>query len=234
MSNLIQFKEKKPKVGIIIQARMTSTRFPGKSMALLNGKPVLQRVIESALKIRPQDITIVAVPDTPESEPMLEFMALHKWPANARLENFCGNELNVLDRYYEAAKFFKLDVIMRITADCPFIVPKVCSEVLQLLIWRKLDYCSNVHPIRSFPKGLDCEAFTFDCLEAAHQLAAIDEQEHVTTWMIKTKELKKALVQQQVDASDINWCVDNPEDIERLEKIMNDKTKKGAVVANDQ
>ena len=221
MSNIIGYKDKKKKIGIVIQSRMTSTRFPGKSMALLNGKPVLRHVIEAALQIRPQDLTIVAVPDTPESEPMLELineMAV----SNVGLTNFCGSELDVLDRYYQAAKFHCLDIVMRITADCPYLVPRVCSEVLHLILWRKLDYCSNVNPVRTFPKGLDCEVFTFDCLEAAHQLGiGPDEREHVTKWMVDTKQLRRACVQQSIDASNKNWCVDYPEDIKRLEELSN-------------
>src|SRR4029077_1611731 len=220
MSNIIKLKKKAPpplSIGIVIQARMTSIRFPGKSMYPLLGKPVLQHVIERAKFIRgPKKsklTVVVAVPDTVASEPMLQ-LAEHMG-----VQNFCGTEHNVLKRYYDTAKFFKFDVIMRITADCPFIDPKVCSEVLQLLIWRKLDYASNVYPERSYPQVLDCEAFTFDTLEAATVMAeTIYELEHVTPWMQNTPEVKKGNVKQKQDESKKNWCVDYPEDIQRLEK----------------
>lgn len=218
MSKIIQLNKKKKPICIaaIIQARMTSSRFPGKSMALLNGKPVLQHVIESCKKISPINRVIVAVPDTDDSEPILE---LADW---LKVDNFCGSELNVLNRYYEAAKLFNVDIILRITADCPMINPIVCSEILSLLIWKKLDYCSNIHPIRTYPQGLDCEVFTFDCLEAAHTLSdplKPGDWEHVTPWMQRTKELKKANVTQKNDASEVNLCIDFPEDIERVTKI---------------
>lgn len=231
MTDAIGYKSKKQKVGIIIQARMTSTRFPGKSMALLCGKPVLQHVIEKAMMIRPRDIVIVAVPDTEASEPMLKLV--DQMNTDGKLTNFCGSETDVLDRYYNAARKFQLDVIMRITADCPFLVPKVCSEVLQLFLWRKLDYCSNVHPVRSYPKGLDCEAFSMDALEAAYQLGTEPyDREHVTPWMQREKQLKKACVQQQIDASHLDWCVDVPGDIARLEEIAKFKDKMEA--SNDK
>lgn len=226
MSNIIKLKKKVPpplKIGVIIQARMTSTRFPGKSMALLMGTPVLEWVIKRAKYIRgPRKSkveVIVALPDTDESEPMLVLAD------KLGVSNFCGTEHNVLKRYYDAAKFFNFDVIMRITADCPFIDPRVCSEVLQLLLWRKLDYTSNVYPERTYPKGLDCEAFTFDTLEAASVMAStIYELEHVTPWMQNTPEVRKGNVKQKDNESHKNWCVDYPEDIERLENDIKEKT----------
>src|SRR5262245_19032516 len=161
--------QRPPSVGIVIQARMTSTRFPGKSMALLAGKPVLQHVIERCKLVRIPKLKydtkiIIAVPDTLESEPMI------KLAHNLGIENFCGDEHNVLKRYYNTAKYFNLNYIIRITADCPFIDPKVCEEVFNLLVWRKCDYTSNIYPKRTYPKGLDCACFTFDCLEATYSM----------------------------------------------------------------
>lgn len=232
----INTKKKQPVVGVIIQARMTSQRLPGKPMLILKGKPVLEHVIRNAKEIRPVDKVILAVPDTDESEPML------KLAKSLHILNFCGKENNVLNRYYEAAKYHGLDVIVRITGDCPFVNPKVCSEILQLLLWRKLDYCSNIEPIRSYPKGMDCEVFTMDCLEAAELMVNLPERtqeeikldalniitedakkyrydrEHVTPWMQRTKEIKKANVIQKNDCSHINLCVDVAEDLIRLEK----------------
>src|SRR5689334_2890846 len=112
--NVIKYlpKVKKKKIGIIIQARATSKRFPNKVMEMLYGKPVLQHVIERAKQIRGEknnnpDHIIVAVPDMDESEPLLELIS------QCGVENFCGSENNVLERYYQAAKFFKLDFIVR-------------------------------------------------------------------------------------------------------------------------
>lgn len=225
MSNIIilgqKIKPKKPNIGIIIQARMTSVRFPGKSMSDLLGKPVLQWILERARHIRaPKGLktkVVLAVPDTDDSEPMLILAD------KLRVDNYCGPEHNVLRRYYEAAMFFEFDYVVRLTADCPFIDPVVCSEVLQLLIWRKLDYTSNVFPNRTYPAGLDCEAFTMDCLEAAYKLAdQLYDLEHVTPWMQRTEEIRKGSVEQKENMSHKNWCVDYPEDIERLTKEVNE------------
>lgn len=230
MANIIRLQPQRiplPKIGIIVAARMSSVRFPGKSMALLDNKPVLQWVLERAKKIRgPKKhkvMVILAVPDVDISEPMLQLAD------KLEVDNFCGSELNVLKRYYEASRFFGLDIIMRITGDCVFIDPVACSQVLQLLIWRKLDYSSNVYPTRSYPKGLDCECFTFDALEAAYQLSdQIMDYEHVTPWLQRTKEIKKGNVVQKIDKSSENWTVDFPEDIYRLEQEIKKLNLKGA------
>lgn len=240
MSKIIRLKPKQPppiNVGVIIQARMTSKRFPGKSMALLLEKPVIQWVIERVKLIRGPKrckmFYILAVPDTPESEPMLVL-------ANQlKIDNFCGSEINVLRRYYEAALFFKLDYIIRITGDCPFIDPVVCSEIIQLLVWRKLDYTSNIYPKRTYSQGLDCEAFTMDCLEACFKLSdQLTDYEHVTPWMQRTKEIRKGLVQQKEDKSTNNWCVDYPDDISRLEqevkRVEEEKVKQIHIIEVNQ
>lgn len=222
MSNIIKLlpRVKKKKIGVVIQARTTSRRFPNKVMALLWDKPVVQHVIEKAKQIRGEkgvkpEVVILAVPDDDLSEPLLE---VAKYQG---IENFCGSELNVLERYYGAAKFFSLDVIVRVTCDCPLLNPLCSSEVLQLLLWRKLDYASNSWPQRTYPKGFDTEVFTFDCLEAAYKLADTDEQkEHVCIWMQQNaKELKTGCVSQQKNKSFVNLCVDEPGDIERLETM---------------
>ena len=196
---------------------MTSNRFPGKSMSILQKKPVIQWTIERAKKIKIRfgitPIVVLAVPDTAISEPML------KLAEKLKVENFCGSELNVLKRFYDCARFFSFNVIVRLTGDCPFIDPRICSEVLQLLMWRKVDYTSNIFPDRTYPMGLDCEAFTFDTLEAAFLKAQSPyDLEHVTSWMQRTEGINRANVVQKIDMSHLNWCVNYPEDIERLQQ----------------
>jgi spore coat polysaccharide biosynthesis protein SpsF (cytidylyltransferase family) len=109
----------------------------------------------------------------------------------------------------------------------------VAGEVLALLKAENLDYCSNVFPKRTYPKGFDVQAFTYDCLEAAHiesedspdftnskRKALAYNREHVCPWMEKRKGLRRANVRQKIDRSDINLCVDEIGDIERLEKLV--------------
>ncbi len=95
---------------------------------------------------------------------------------------FKGPEHDVLDRFFGAAQAYSADIVMRITGDCPLISPPLCGSVLAALTRKRVDYASNIEP-RTFPKGLDCEAFTFEALTKAHKLCV--DREHVTTWMRK-------------------------------------------------
>jgi spore coat polysaccharide biosynthesis protein SpsF (cytidylyltransferase family) len=214
-------------IGAIIQARMSSTRYPGKSMAMLAGKPVLEHVIERAKLIPFVKKVIVAMPSDKASAPMGELCE------RMGVETFYGPEDDVLRRYYLAAMTFELETIVRITGDSPFVDPVVAGEVIALLKAENLDYCSNVFPKRTYPKGFDVEVFTFDCLEAAHieseddpdytpakRKALAYNREHVGPWAQKRKGVYRANVQQQIDQSDINLCVDEIGDIERLEKLI--------------
>ena len=205
--------------GVIIQARMTSSRFPKKVTAMLAGKPVLQHVIERAKQIPGIDMVIVAVPAQEVSIPIYQI-------ANA-LDVYCasGSETDVLGRYWDAASMYGLttkhSVIMRITSDCPLLSPLVAGEVLTMLKLKDCDYASNSFPNRTYPKGLDAEAFTWESLDSAHQVATAPyDREHVTPWMQRTSGIKKTCVCQKRNDSEINWCVDYPGDIARLEEVI--------------
>ena len=214
-------------IGAIIQARMSSKRFPGKSMAMLAGKPVLERVIERAKLIPFVQKIIVAMPSDKASAPMGELCE------RLGVETFYGPEDDVLRRYYLAAMNFDLKTIVRLTGDCPLLDPVVAGEVIALLKAENLDYCSNMFPKRTYPKGFDVQAFTFDCLEAAYiesednpdfsptkRKALAYNSEHVCPWMEKRKGVRRGNVRQRVDQSRINLCIDEPGDIERLEKLI--------------
>lgn len=200
---------------VIVQARMTSKRFPGKVLMPLAGQTVLSRVMERCLLIPFVDTVICAFPADDASIPIYEACN------DMGVACASGPEDDVLLRYYDAATMYGVDTIIRVTADCPFLDPLVAGEVLALLKAENLDYCSNVFPKRTYAKGLDVEAFTYDCLEAAHLMSkAPHYREHVTPWMQKRAGLRRANVVQKVNRSGLNWCVDFPEDIARLEKLL--------------
>jgi spore coat polysaccharide biosynthesis protein SpsF len=176
----------------IVQARMGSTRLPGKVLLPLNGHTVIGEVLSRCKRIPGVDEVVCATPDVKIAQECnrLGFV----WHNGAP-------EADVLGRYYAAAVEHRADIIMRITGDCPLIGPELCGEVLGALkrTWSdyefrfKADYASNIMP-RTFPKGFDCEAFTRGTLERAHWEAKEPyDREHVTSWMQRA-DIKRANV----------------------------------------
>jgi len=196
---------------VIVQARLGSTRLPRKVLMDLGGFPMVEIVLSRCLSAGADEV-VLAVPDHD-----LELAAVAR-AMGIRVSY--GPEDDVLARYVWAARASKADIIMRITADCPLIEPKVMSAVLNVVKRGGVDYCSNVMP-RSFEKGLDCEAFTRWALELAGKKATTKyDREHVTTWIQRNKRLNKINVESgEPGRADINWSVDTAEDLEvvRLE-----------------
>ena len=199
------------RTAVIIQARMTSKRLPGKVLLPLAGKPVIQHVIERASEIGGIHDLIVAVPDTPEQEPLVQCIAA------LGVQHVAGPEDDVLGRYLIAAEAASADIVVRITADCPLINPLICGQVIELL-GQRCDYASNVMP-RGYPKGLDCEAFTMPLLRRANDEAKTAcDREHVTPWMQNAERVKRRNLGGYCPMG--NFCIDTPEDYERLKALF--------------
>ena len=195
---------------VIIQARLGSKRFHGKVLAPLAGKRVLERVLEQALRIDTDEI-ILAVP--------VGCAALLDVARGYSIKTFEGPADDVLSRYFLAAQAQAIDIVMRITADCPLIDPQLCNKVLDLYRGGYCKYAAIGWPQGGFPKGYGCEVFSFKTLELADQLAVTDEdREHVTTWM--QRNVRCQYLQNDIDESHHNYCIDYPEDIDRIEKII--------------
>lgn len=160
----------------VVQARTNSTRLPGKVLLPLNGHTVIAEVLTRCWQIPGVDKVVCAVPI---GDDQLAKEAARFGPVAS------GPEHDVLNRYYRAAVIHKASIVMRVTGDCPLISPELCGAVLAKLKYEHADYASNVHP-RTFPKGMDCEVFTFNILERAEREANDDEREHVTTWMLRS------------------------------------------------
>lgn len=167
---------------VIVQARMTSSRLPGKVMLPLGDKTVLGQVLVRCSQIEGIDVVCSAIPVGQEHDILVE--ESKKYGAVV----FRGPEKNVLERYYEAAKMCKADIIMRVTSDCPLINPSVCSKVLKSHIKNNAAYsCNNMPP--TWPHGYDCEVFGMSELKNAMRYSALpDDFEHVTEW--KRRSLK--------------------------------------------
>lgn len=204
---------------VILCSRMNSSRFPGKAMVALRGRPILWHVLMRARKIPGINFVVVAVPEGKENHAIVDYARLLGCDVHVGK----GLELNdVVGRMRDAARAYAVDHIVRVTHDCPCLDPKLCGQVLDLVVKEKVDYASNSWPTRTFEKGLDCEAFTRAALEmAAHRAEDAYDREHVTTWIQKRAAfIKGAITSGDPQRAEINLCVDYPEDLNRVGKWL--------------
>ena len=200
---------------VIVQARMTSTRLPGKVLMDLGGRSVLAHTLARCAAIPGIDGVCCAVPDGSVHDPVAAEAD------GSGFTVFRGSEHDVLDRYWRAAKALMADVVMRVTSDCPLIDPEVCGRVLHLVTRGGYDYsCNDMPP--TWPHGLDCEAFTFDTLDRAVEEASTPQQrEHVTPWMRVDLTVKRANLPGPGGwTAEQRWTLDYPEDLEFLRAVF--------------
>ena len=202
------------KVLAIIQARLSSSRFPKKILQEINGKSLIEILI-TRLKLSTKiNHIIVAIPKNNKAS------FLKSKLKKLNIQVFEGSENNVLDRYYKASKLFNSDYIVRITGDCPLIDPKVVDEVINLAIKNRLDYASNVYP-PTFPDGLDVSVISTSTLKLTWKNAKTDfDKEHVVTYIQKNKKFKKSNLKFSKDLSAERWTVDEPEDFQVIKNIF--------------
>ncbi len=204
-----------PKIGAIIQARMSSTRLPGKVLKDLYGKTVLEHIIDRVSRSKYIKQIIVATTTNPADDQIVKKLKGTNTPT------FRGDEDNVLSRFYLAAKKYKLDIIVRITADDPLKDPNVIDQLIEILLGNdELDYCSNtIKP--TFPEGIDCEVFRFKALEKAFKEAKLSsETEHVTPYIWKNPDKFNTYnLEYSRDLSSWRWTLDNPDDWEFFKAV---------------
>jgi spore coat polysaccharide biosynthesis protein SpsF len=198
----------------IVQARMGSTRLPGKVLAEIAGKPMLARVVERTRRAKTLDQVVVATSSAPVDDRIAELCA------RSSIACFRGSEGDVLERYYEAAKHFGGEAIVRITADCPLIDPVVIDRVSDAYWSGAYDYVTNTTP-RTYPDGLDVEIFSFAALAQAHFHAREPvEREHVTPYLRAHPELFRAgNVRHTEDLGKLRWTVDYEEDMRFVKAV---------------
>ncbi len=206
----------KPKVGIIVQARMGSTRLPGKVLKeLAPGKTALSILLRQLSGCKAVDGLVVATSSQPEDKAILDEAA--RLGAKA----YAGSLDDVLDRFYQVATREKYGVVVRITGDCPLIDPEVVDRVVTAFLGKKgVDYASNVFP-PTFPDGLDTEVFSFSRLEEAWKNAKSQlEREHVTPYLHRNPQFSKLNVPCEKDLSAERWTLDRPEDLAFLQSVF--------------
>lgn len=199
----------------IIQARMGSTRLPGKALVEIKGKPMLWHVVNRTRRVNKLDDVVVATTTNEADQAIVSLCESEGWLY------FRGSEEDVLDRYYRVAALYCADTIIRITSDCPLIDPEIVDLVIEAFINEKADYASNTLPPRTYPRGLDAEVFSFAALERAWKEDANPAlKEHVTPYLYRhPQEFKLARVAHETDLSQMRWTVDTLEDLTFIRKI---------------
>lgn len=207
-------KKLKP-VAIIIQARMGSTRLPGKALADIAGQPALGHVFARAQQSKKADLIILATTTKKEDRVLIKLAKKYG------VKTFTGSEQDVLDRYYQTAKKFKARAIVRITGDCPLIDPQIIDLSINKLLTSNgpLDY---VGFRRSYPDGLDVETFSFTALAQAWREAKLSsEREHVTPYIWQHSEIFKIdyIEECKPYAGHLRLTLDEPADLELIRKV---------------
>lgn len=204
------------KIAAIIQTRMGSTRLPGKVMKQLQGKTVLSHVIERVRQSKLIDEIIIAT-TVDEKDDVVNDEAIR---CGAKV--FRGSEEDVLSRYYYAAKTYNIDVIVRITSDCPLIDPNVIDELIACYLNGQYSLVTNAGSDlshRTYPRGLDTEVFSMEVLEEAfHNARQSYQHEHVTPYIYENKEGIR-YYKNDTDFSQYRLTLDTEEDFTLIKEI---------------
>ena len=199
------------KIPLLLQARMGSSRLPEKILLPVLDKQLLKLTIERINQSKFVEEVILLIPDA-STDDILESFAIDE-----KIKFFRGNEKNCLDRHYQAAKYFDIDVFAKTTSDCCLIDSRVIDEVIELYFSKSpnCDYVSNICP-PTFPDGLDIEVFNFSTLEKTWELAKSDfDKEHTTTFIRNNPNLFK-IINHEHSKSNLfkkhRWCLDFEDD----------------------
>lgn len=198
----------------VIQARMGSSRFPGKHLAPLAGKPMILHVINACNKSRRLDKVVVAISNHQSDDPLYHYL-------KSVCTNGCvwyrGSLTDPLERTYEAAREHGADVVVRITADCPLVDYRLIDSVL-------INKLGDVYRGQTnSPDGSDVEAFDFTALHLANLKASVREREHTTTWIrnqAKRGLFKATSVEGDERYNDVHYSVNTVEDLNLCEQIL--------------
>ena len=205
------------KTVIIVQARMTSTRLPGKVLKGVLGKPLLEYQIERLQRVKLADEIVIATTTNQTDNTIVGLCN------RLSVSYFRGSEVDVLERYYQAATAHQASVVVRVTSDCPLIDSQVIDRVIEYYLQNEstYDYVSNCIK-RSYPRGMDTEVFSFSVLEQAFlEATAQPDREHVTPFIYRQPQrYRLGHVIYAEDCSHHRWTVDTPEDFDLIKKII--------------
>jgi spore coat polysaccharide biosynthesis protein SpsF len=199
----------------VLQARMSSTRLPGKVMADVAGAPMIVRQIERLRRSRRLDGVLVATSTDPSDDGLAAMLSLHDVAVHR------GPLDDVLARFAGALAAHPAEVVVRLTADCPLADPEAIDATVDLLTSRGLDYAANTPAHRTYPKGLDVEVMRADVLlRAAREANDPYEREHVTPYLYRRPDLfAQDFISQAADEGELRWTVDRPDDLEFVRAV---------------
>jgi spore coat polysaccharide biosynthesis protein SpsF (cytidylyltransferase family) len=199
----------------IIQARISSSRLPGKVLMPLLGIPSIVFMVERVRQSTLLDDVVVATSVETSDDPLAAVLA------DAGVGCFRGSLHDVLDRFVGAARAARADHVVRLTGDCPLIDFDLIDKALALLESESVDYVSNVDP-PTYPDGLDVEAFRFSALEQAHaEATAASDREHVTPFMRNQRDRFSAKCWHGIaDLSALRWTVDHQDDLDHVRSLL--------------
>lgn len=207
---------------LITQARMGSTRLPGKIFKKIGNESLLSIHCKRLSKVKNADKIVVATTQGKDDEQVFE------WALQNGYFSYAGSENDVLDRFYQAAKLYNPKWIVRVTSDCPLLDPELIDKVIEMAKETGVNYCSNII-IENFPDGQDVEVFTFESLEKSWNEATLtSEREHVTPYIRNNiigngKSLFSAKnYDSDGDYSSIRMTVDEEVDFQMISKLISD------------
>lgn len=197
----------------IIQARMNSTRLPGKVMKEVCGKPLIGHLLDRLSFAKSLGQIVVATSVSPDDDRLVRYVEF------LGVKVFRGSQEDVLSRYFLAAQKYQADHVVRLTGDCPLMDPALCDAVVQTYLEKKVDYLSTG---LSFAEGMSVEIVSFSALEKAHQNARLrSEREHVMPYIKNHPEsFKIYILENATDDSQYRLTVDEPQDFEVIKSIF--------------
>ncbi|KHF39884.1 cytidylyltransferase domain-containing protein [Halalkalibacter okhensis] len=203
------------KIVAIIQARMGSTRLPGKILKKVMGKTLLEYQLERVRRAKQIDEIIIATTEKKEDDVIVQICNQNS------IRCFRGSEENVLERYYKAGLKYHADLIVRLTSDCPLIDPFIIDRVITTYLQHNYDYVSNTIE-RTYPRGIDVEVFSMSILqEVYNEASTLAQREHVTPFIYQNPiRFKLGNVRYGTNESRQRWTVDTNEDFELISKII--------------
>lgn len=202
------------KIVAVVQARMGSTRLPGKVLKNVGGHPAIILLLERLKLCEKLDDIVLATSDDPLDSELAEIVAEHG------VTVFRGSETDVLKRFHDAAQACAADVVLRITGDCPLIDPILTDAIVSEFLRTGVDYYSNTQP-PVFPDGLDVEVFSIDALQQAHNAATQRfEREHVTPYLREQQGITRGSFGYESDYSHVRLTLDEISDLEALDQIV--------------